>query len=309
MKARWLLWFLPVLALGCRTAQLSGGGSQVQIGPSAPVDYGYDPASCKPLGYISGRGGGSFGGGWISNDRLVEYAMNDLRNKAAELGANFVQHESPQMGIAGDKDGVTTSTATVSGTAYKCGKRTGTGAGSVATKADSEQKDNAAPDPKKQETAEPTGVAGIAYGMAAARVTEACSTAGHEATEDGGALACSGTPQAVGFPASVRTTLCSGHACKIEVATRPDASAREPLVAANKLHEQISAKYGEPEVAKAILPGDCRTNAAPCLLDGSASLTYRWKSAKGATIELKTDKTDAGVRVLLTYAYEAPPAL
>ncbi len=46
--------------------------------------------------------------------------MNDLRNKAAELGANFVQHDTPTMGQAGSDNGSTTSTATVSGTAYLC---------------------------------------------------------------------------------------------------------------------------------------------------------------------------------------------
>jgi hypothetical protein len=53
----------------------------------------------------------------ISNDSLVEYAMNDLRNKAAKVGADYVQHDPPQMGQG---DG-TTTTVTISGTAYKCG--------------------------------------------------------------------------------------------------------------------------------------------------------------------------------------------
>jgi hypothetical protein len=90
----------------------------VATSQSAPVDSGWDPAQCNQLGYIVGRGGGSFGGGYISNESLIEYAMNDLRNKAAGLGANFVQHDSPQLGVAGDGNGGSiTSTATVSGTA------------------------------------------------------------------------------------------------------------------------------------------------------------------------------------------------
>jgi hypothetical protein len=84
------------------------------------VDSGWDPASCKSLGYIVGRGGGSFGGGWISNEQLIEYAMNDLRNQAAERGANFIQHDTPTMGEAGSNGSSTTTTATVSGTAYLC---------------------------------------------------------------------------------------------------------------------------------------------------------------------------------------------
>lgn len=85
------------------------------------MDHGFVPSSCKSLGYIVGRGGGSFGGSFVSNEDLVEYAMNDLRNQAAERGANYVQHDSPQLGVPGD-DGAT-STATISGTAYFCSKR------------------------------------------------------------------------------------------------------------------------------------------------------------------------------------------
>jgi hypothetical protein len=121
----------PVLAVAmllpfssCTTSQLSGGGAQVATSQSAPVDSGWEPNNCKSLGYVVGHGGGSFGGGWISNDQLIEYAMNDLRNKASELGANFVQHDTPTMGQSGSNNTTTTSTATVSGTAYLCEKKT-----------------------------------------------------------------------------------------------------------------------------------------------------------------------------------------
>lgn len=106
--------------MGCKTAQLSGGGAQVATSSAAPVDSGWDPSQCESLGYVVGRGGGSFGGGWISNEALIEYAMNDLRNKTAALGGNVVQHDTPTMGQAASDNGSTTTTATVSGTAYKC---------------------------------------------------------------------------------------------------------------------------------------------------------------------------------------------
>jgi hypothetical protein len=112
-----------VCCLACQTAQLSTGGAKVATAASAPVDSGWDPASCKDLGYIVGRGGGSFGGGWITNEDLINYAMNDLRNKAAALGANYVQHDTPTLGVSGSKGSTTTSTATVSGTAFLCERR------------------------------------------------------------------------------------------------------------------------------------------------------------------------------------------
>ena len=89
-----LVGLLLGVLLACKQEQLSDGGAKVAISPSAPVDSGWEPGSCKALGYIVGRGGGSFGGGWIANEDLIEYAMNDLRNQATERGANFVQHLS-----------------------------------------------------------------------------------------------------------------------------------------------------------------------------------------------------------------------
>jgi hypothetical protein len=109
--------------LGCATADLSAAGERIATAQSAPVDAGWDPASCKQLGYLVGRGGGSFGGGWITNEDLIRYAMNDLRNKAAAMGANYVQHDSPSLGQSGSNGSTTTSTATVSGTAYSCARK------------------------------------------------------------------------------------------------------------------------------------------------------------------------------------------
>lgn len=74
------------------------------------------PQGCVDVGHVTGEGGGTFGGAWISNDSLIEYAMTDMRNKAGDRGANYVQHDPPSLG---DGDG-TTTTATVSGEAYRC---------------------------------------------------------------------------------------------------------------------------------------------------------------------------------------------
>ena len=66
--------------------------------------------------HLVGEGGGTFGGEFISNDDLIEYALNDLRNQAAEANANYIQTDPPTLGQG---DG-TTTTATISGTAYRC---------------------------------------------------------------------------------------------------------------------------------------------------------------------------------------------
>ncbi len=98
------------MTTGCKTADLTAGGAKVAAGRNPP------PPGCKTLQYITGKGGGTFGGGLVSNEDLIEYALNDLRNKAADLGGNFVQHDPPQLGSG---DGTTTS-VTMTGTAYKC---------------------------------------------------------------------------------------------------------------------------------------------------------------------------------------------
>jgi len=65
---------------------------------------------------VVGQGGGTFGGAYISNDHLMEYAMNDARNKAAERGATHIQMSTPQLGGGSG----TTTTATVMAFAFKC---------------------------------------------------------------------------------------------------------------------------------------------------------------------------------------------
>ena len=101
---------IVALCTGCNTPDLSSEGAKVTVSPDAPR------AECVELKYVVGRGGGTFGGEYVTNDDLIEYAMNDLRNQAAEMGANYVRHDPPTLG---EGDG-TTTTATVSGMAFKC---------------------------------------------------------------------------------------------------------------------------------------------------------------------------------------------
>lgn len=101
---------LGCLLSACQTASLSNGGAAV-----APTRDPLPP-QCKTLGLLVGKGGGAFGGAYISNEDLIDYAMNDLRNKAANLGATHIRHDPPQLG---EGDGTTTS-VTITGTAYAC---------------------------------------------------------------------------------------------------------------------------------------------------------------------------------------------
>jgi hypothetical protein len=102
-----------VACSSCTYSSLSARGSSVTEVVSAPA------SECENLGTVYGRGGGLFGD-FVSNDHLLEYAMNDARNKAADLGATHLQFTSPQMGVMGSSAGTTTTTATVVGVAFRC---------------------------------------------------------------------------------------------------------------------------------------------------------------------------------------------
>jgi hypothetical protein len=106
--------------IGCSTPALTHQGSTVLASRNAPSAEGFDPRSCKNLGEVYGKGGGSFGGAWISNEQLAEYAISDMRNKAAERGGNYVQYESPTFGESGSEGSSNVSSAMVAGTAYDC---------------------------------------------------------------------------------------------------------------------------------------------------------------------------------------------
>jgi len=114
MLSRFVMLSLAIPAAlavsGCSTPALSPEGAAVAVSRNPP------PSTCTAVGYIVGEGGGTFGGKWISNDELIDYAMNDLRNKAGKQGASYVQSDPPQLGNGRG----TTTTVTITGTAYRC---------------------------------------------------------------------------------------------------------------------------------------------------------------------------------------------
>ncbi|MDF3055374.1 MAG: hypothetical protein K0Q74_1281 [Gammaproteobacteria bacterium] len=59
------------------------------------------PKSCKYVQQVIGNQGNFFTGGWTSNQNLELGAMNDLKNKTAALGANYVQITTNRAGNTG----------------------------------------------------------------------------------------------------------------------------------------------------------------------------------------------------------------
>lgn len=86
------------------------------------------PKGCKYLGQVSGNQGNFFTGGFTSNRNLEVGAMNDMKNQASKMGANYVQMIVNRAGVTGSMSmhdgnggGSTEQTnVTNMGNAYSC---------------------------------------------------------------------------------------------------------------------------------------------------------------------------------------------
>lgn len=75
---------LVVLLAGCAATSVTPQGAQVELVTQRP-------ANCRMLGEVVGSQGNVFSGDFTTNENLMLGARNDLRNKAAAMGANVVQ--------------------------------------------------------------------------------------------------------------------------------------------------------------------------------------------------------------------------
>lgn len=114
-----------VVALtGCAPIQpIVPGAQQVIVSPNPP------PKGCKYLGAVVGNQGNFFTGGFTSNSNLEEGSLNAVRNKAATLGANYVQMVTNRAGVTGSvssdqygyiSGGSQETNVVATGNAYKC---------------------------------------------------------------------------------------------------------------------------------------------------------------------------------------------
>jgi hypothetical protein len=296
---------LSVGLVDCRTAALSGTGANVATSQSAPVDHGYPKGACRSLGFVVGRGGGSFGGSYITNENLVEYAMNDLRNQVAEKGGNFVQHDTPQLGVPGG-DGAT-STATVSGTAYFCEGDPSAETAAPATAATTEEAKPAGP----RMTEPPEGAGGFKFAQSVEEAQAACTRGGGAWKLEGDQGSCSSTPVSVGSTASASLGFCGGKVCRIDIAASPPNA--ELLAKYEELYKALRKKYGIPMKDRAELPAECSSDVNACVSGGKAPQGATWKWPNAFQIDVGLSSTsNAAAAVRLTYrnpdsvAKEAP---
>jgi uncharacterized protein YbjQ (UPF0145 family) len=79
-------------ATGCAATALNPGADRVLVTHMPP------PKDCRFAGTVIGDQGGSLTGPLTSNHNLAEGAVNDMKNKAQEMGANYVVLETTTAG-------------------------------------------------------------------------------------------------------------------------------------------------------------------------------------------------------------------
>ncbi len=83
---------LTIALTGCSATDLETGSARVIV---SMKDV---PKECVFKGSVVGEQGDFFTGAFTSNKNLAAGAMNDMKNEAVKLGANYVQLETNQAG-------------------------------------------------------------------------------------------------------------------------------------------------------------------------------------------------------------------
>ena len=104
---------VPIILLGCASNTLNNNAASVIVVP----DSHNIPANCISLGLVKGSQGNMLTSNFTSGSNLSDGAMNDLKNNAAKIGANYVQVLTNQTDP--NLHGGYLSTTNF-GTAYKC---------------------------------------------------------------------------------------------------------------------------------------------------------------------------------------------
>ncbi len=86
---------LTFFLCSCAATSLESGAARVVVSPQVA------PKVCKFKGTVVGNQGNSFTGGFTTNRNLEEGAMNDIKNRAFKLGANYVYLIVNRAGLTG----------------------------------------------------------------------------------------------------------------------------------------------------------------------------------------------------------------
>lgn len=99
MKKSLSIIALSVLVCSCASIPADPGANRIIATPNPA------PKGCKYVGQVVGNQGNFFTGGFTSNRNLEEGAMNDLKNRAHKLGANYIQLVVNRAGVTGSVSG------------------------------------------------------------------------------------------------------------------------------------------------------------------------------------------------------------
>lgn len=109
---------LCLLALpACAATSLNPEAARVMV-TKTPA-----PEGCEYLGSVVGEQGGSLTGAYTSNANLAEGALNDMKNKAHAMGANYVVLEDTHAGQTLSKGSGGQTDVTHVGNAFRCPNR------------------------------------------------------------------------------------------------------------------------------------------------------------------------------------------
>ena len=101
--------------MGCSPLPLNPNAARVEL------VHQVDP-SCQYLGDVVGSQGNFFTGSYTTDANLEIGAINDIKNKAAQLGANKILLLDNHPGISAENRGSTQTNMTYAGGAYLCAK-------------------------------------------------------------------------------------------------------------------------------------------------------------------------------------------
>jgi hypothetical protein len=99
MKKLCLLAAITAVISSCSSIPMEPQSNRIIASPNPA------PKACHYLGQVVGNQGNFFTGPWTSNRNLEEGAMNDLKNQASHLGANYVQLVTNRAGVTGSMSG------------------------------------------------------------------------------------------------------------------------------------------------------------------------------------------------------------
>lgn len=110
---------IAIAMSGCASTPLEPQAQRVIASPNPA------PKGCKYMGQVMGNQGNFFTGHYTSNRNLEEGAMNDLKNQASKMGANYIQLVTNRAGNTGSYNanyggGMSQTNVTNLGNAYSC---------------------------------------------------------------------------------------------------------------------------------------------------------------------------------------------